>query len=145
MLFCSTKLTRWGRNEVTRSNVGELDRIVISLMQELEHSHPRGIVIATSNLPQHLDHALWRRLVFRVSETVPARTAEFRNRVVQAAGDSSTEQFETVCHERRELHGCGESRRIACPRSRVEYTLKKWRLRNHRLQREISTSTSNMN
>lgn len=41
--------------------VGELDRVVISLMQELEHSSPRGFVVASSNLPKLLDEALWRR------------------------------------------------------------------------------------
>jgi SpoVK/Ycf46/Vps4 family AAA+-type ATPase len=43
------------------SDVGELDRIVIAFMQELEHSTPRGLIIATSNLPEHLDDAIWRR------------------------------------------------------------------------------------
>ena len=41
--------------------MGELDRIVIALMQELEVSETQGIVIATSNLPENLDRALWRR------------------------------------------------------------------------------------
>ena len=41
--------------------VGELDRVVISLMQELEHASPRGFVVASSNLPKLLDEALWRR------------------------------------------------------------------------------------
>jgi len=30
-------------------------------MQELEFSETQGIVIATSNLPENLDRALWRR------------------------------------------------------------------------------------
>jgi SpoVK/Ycf46/Vps4 family AAA+-type ATPase len=38
-----------------------LDRVVISLLQELEHSNPRGLVVASSNLPRALDDALWRR------------------------------------------------------------------------------------
>jgi SpoVK/Ycf46/Vps4 family AAA+-type ATPase len=42
-------------------DVGELDRVVISLLQELEHSNPRGLVVASSNLPRALDDALWRR------------------------------------------------------------------------------------
>ena len=42
-------------------DVGELDRVVISLLQELEHSTPRGLVVASSNLPRALDDALWRR------------------------------------------------------------------------------------
>lgn len=42
-------------------DVGELDRVVISLMQELEHAVPKGIVVATSNVPELLDKALFRR------------------------------------------------------------------------------------
>jgi SpoVK/Ycf46/Vps4 family AAA+-type ATPase len=42
-------------------DVGELDRIVIALLQELEHSRPMGFVIATSNLAVNIDSALWRR------------------------------------------------------------------------------------
>lgn len=42
-------------------DVGELDRVVISLLQELEHSTPRGIIVASSTLPRALDDALWRR------------------------------------------------------------------------------------
>jgi SpoVK/Ycf46/Vps4 family AAA+-type ATPase len=42
-------------------DVGEVDRVVISLLQELEHSTPRGIVVASSNLPRVLDDAIWRR------------------------------------------------------------------------------------
>jgi MoxR-like ATPase len=50
-----------GKQRGNPLDVGELDRIVIALMQELEISETQGIVIATSNLPQNLDRALWRR------------------------------------------------------------------------------------
>lgn len=50
-----------GKQRGNPLDVGELDRIVIALMQELELSETKGIVIATSNLPQNLDRALWRR------------------------------------------------------------------------------------
>ena len=50
-----------GKRRGNPTEVGELDRIVIALMQELELTNPAGLVIATSNIPQHLDHALWRR------------------------------------------------------------------------------------
>lgn len=50
-----------GKRRGNPLDVGELDRIVISLMQELEHSAPSGLVVATSNLPRYLDDALWRR------------------------------------------------------------------------------------
>lgn len=50
-----------GKQRGNPLDVGELDRIVIALMQELEFLETRGVVIATSNLPGHLDRALWRR------------------------------------------------------------------------------------
>ena len=51
--------------------VGELDRIVIAFMQELEHAHGEGFVIATSNIPKALDDALWRRFDLRVAFPKP--------------------------------------------------------------------------
>jgi SpoVK/Ycf46/Vps4 family AAA+-type ATPase len=50
-----------GKRRGNPLDIGELDRIVIAFMQELEHSHPLGFVVATSNLPRELDLALWRR------------------------------------------------------------------------------------
>jgi AAA+ superfamily predicted ATPase len=50
-----------GKRRGSIRDVGELDRVVIALMQELEHAVPEGVVIATSNVPEHLDEALFRR------------------------------------------------------------------------------------
>lgn len=50
-----------GKQRGNPLDVGELDRIVIALMQELDFLETKGIVIATSNLPENLDRALWRR------------------------------------------------------------------------------------
>ncbi len=65
--------------------VGELDRIVIAFMQELEHAHGEGFVIATSNIPRALDDALWRRFDLRIAFPKPKgsdlkRFAERRSR-----------------------------------------------------------------
>lgn len=66
-------------------DVGELDRIVIAFMQELEHAHGEGFVVATSNLPKALDDALWRRFDLRVAFPKPTgsdliRFAEHRSK-----------------------------------------------------------------
>ena len=53
------------------TEVGELDRIVIAFMQELEHSKIQGFIVATSNLPAALDDALWRRFDARVEFPKP--------------------------------------------------------------------------
>jgi SpoVK/Ycf46/Vps4 family AAA+-type ATPase len=62
-----------GKRRGHPSDVGELDRIVIALMQELEFSDSKGLVIATSNLPASLDPALWRRFDLSISFPKPTR------------------------------------------------------------------------
>jgi len=63
-----------GKRRGNPMDVGELDRVVIAFMQELEHSAPAGIVIATSNLPSQLDLALWRRFDLILSFPVPTES-----------------------------------------------------------------------
>jgi AAA+ superfamily predicted ATPase len=65
------ELDALGKRRGNPLDVGELDRIVISLMQELEHSRPMGIIVGTSNLPKHLDDALWRRFDLEVAFKAP--------------------------------------------------------------------------
>lgn len=62
-----------GKQRGNPLDVGELDRIVIALMQELEFSETQGIVIATSNLPGNLDRALWRRFDLVLEFPKPTR------------------------------------------------------------------------
>ena len=64
-----------GKRRGHPSDVGELDRIVIALMQELEFSESKGLLIATSNLPQSLDIALWRRFDLAIEFPKPTRAA----------------------------------------------------------------------
>ncbi len=62
-----------GRRRGKPTDVGELDRVVISLMQQLDLSHPAGLLVATSNIPDELDVALLRR--FDLSVELPAPSA----------------------------------------------------------------------
>ena len=62
-----------GKRRGSPLDVGELDRVVIALLQELEHSQPAGFLIATSNLARHLDDALWRRFDLVVEFPPPSR------------------------------------------------------------------------
>lgn len=62
-----------GKRRGSIGDVGELDRIVIALMQELELSQIPGFVIATSNLPGSLDDALWRRFDLSVKFVAPTK------------------------------------------------------------------------
>lgn len=68
------ELDALGKRRGSPLDVGELDRIVIALMQELEHCRPAGIIVGTSNLATHLDDALWRRFDLTLCFAAPART-----------------------------------------------------------------------
>lgn len=72
-----------GKQRGNPLDVGELDRIVIALMQELEFSETQGIVIATSNLPEHLDRALWRRfdLILHFPKPTKSELAAYTKRM----------------------------------------------------------------
>ncbi len=59
-----------GRRRGKTTDVGELDRVVISLMQQLDLARPAGLIIATSNIPDELDIALLRR--FDLTLELPA-------------------------------------------------------------------------
>jgi SpoVK/Ycf46/Vps4 family AAA+-type ATPase len=63
-----------GKQRGNPLDVGELDRIVIALMQELEFLETQGVVIATSNLPENLDRALWRRFDLVLHFPRPSRS-----------------------------------------------------------------------
>lgn len=87
------ELDALGKRRGNPLDVGELDRIVIALMQELEHSKPKGLIIGTSNLPRHLDDALWRRFDLALHFKAPSKTTlvQFGRRVardkkIKAAG-----------------------------------------------------------
>jgi SpoVK/Ycf46/Vps4 family AAA+-type ATPase len=62
-----------GKRRGSPTDVGELDRIVIALMQELELSELQGFVFATSNIPGSLDPALWRRFDLAVHFPGPSK------------------------------------------------------------------------
>jgi len=63
-----------GKRRGKITDIGELDRVVISLMQQLDLSHPVGLLIATSNIPDELDVALLRRFDLTVEFPAPAAT-----------------------------------------------------------------------
>ncbi|HEX4052877.1 MAG TPA: ATP-binding protein [Tepidisphaeraceae bacterium] len=79
------ELDALGKRRGNPLDVGELDRIVIALMQELEHSAPTGLIIATSNLARHLDDALWRRFDLALEFKAPSSQVlrPFANRLAK--------------------------------------------------------------
>lgn len=91
-----------GKQRGNPLDVGELDRIVIALMQELEFLDTKGIVIATSNLPKNLDHALWRRFDLTLEFPKPTRpelvkyTRELRRKYNLALRKAASKQLGNV-------------------------------------------------
>ena len=81
--------------------VGELDRIVIAFMQELEHAQGDGFIIATSNLPKALDDALWRRFDLRVTFPKPTGKdlARFAGHRSQDFGIRATPEILSLCRK----------------------------------------------
>ena len=62
--------------------VGELKRVVISLLQNIDTLEGRTILLATTNHPHLLDPAIWRRFAYKVQIDVPtleARTLLFQH------------------------------------------------------------------
>jgi SpoVK/Ycf46/Vps4 family AAA+-type ATPase len=77
-----------GRQRGRTADVGEMDRIVISLMQQLELVQPATMLIAASNLMGHLDPALLRRfdVALEFPEPSQAQLVEFAASHAKARG-----------------------------------------------------------
>ncbi len=57
------------------NEVGEMDRAVVALLQNLEHDEPAGLIVASTNVAAHLDAAIWRRFDLVVEFPKPSRAA----------------------------------------------------------------------
>jgi AAA+ superfamily predicted ATPase len=79
--------------------VGELDRIVIAFMQELEHAGSSGFIIGTCNLPRSLDAALWRRfdLAIQFPKPTQQRLAMFVRSRCKVLGFSKSPKLVLRC------------------------------------------------
>lgn len=87
-VFLLDEIDALGRTRGRSHDVGELDRVVISLLQELDHSEPAGLVVAATNLEKAIDPALWRRFSVNLRFPAPASRdlkAFARRRLVASA------------------------------------------------------------
>jgi SpoVK/Ycf46/Vps4 family AAA+-type ATPase len=77
-----------GRHRGRTADVGEMDRVVISLMQQLELVQPQTLLVAASNLIEHLDPALLRRFDFTLEFPRPSRAqlSEFAKHQARTRG-----------------------------------------------------------
>jgi SpoVK/Ycf46/Vps4 family AAA+-type ATPase len=62
-----------GQSRGRAEDVGELDRIVVSLLQELDHSRPLGLIVAATNRADSLDDALLRRFDLCIEFPIPPK------------------------------------------------------------------------
>jgi SpoVK/Ycf46/Vps4 family AAA+-type ATPase len=81
-IFLLDEFDAIARTRGRTSDVGELDRIVISLLQELDHTAPKGIVIAATNAADAIDRAIWRRFDAHIEFPLP--TSQKVRRFVQS-------------------------------------------------------------
>ena len=63
------------------NDVGEIRRVLNSFLQFMEQDHSDSVIAATSNLPECLDRALFRRFDFALNYPMP--TGAMANRVIR--------------------------------------------------------------
>ena len=101
-----------GKTRGSTTDVGELDRIVIALMQELELSDLKGFIVATSNIPDSLDAALWRRFDWLLrSIAQSARDSHFRQSQGQVVQTDTAKRSLQSHSPPKELRGSRKCRR----------------------------------
>jgi len=58
-----------------RQELGELKRVVVSLLQNLDKLNPERVLIAATNHEHLLDPAIWRRFAYKLNITLPGEGA----------------------------------------------------------------------
>ena len=101
-----------GRTRTDTSEHNELRRVVNSLLTMMERQRSRGLFIAATNLPDSLDHAVWRRFDEIIEMSVPNKAninsllaLKFKNfktsfkleNKVKELGDMSYADIERIC------------------------------------------------
>lgn len=86
-IFLLDEFDAIARTRGRASDVGELDRIVISLLQELDHTAPKGIVVAATNTAGAIDRAIWRRFDAHIEFPLPTQQ-KVRSFICNLLGDT---------------------------------------------------------
>lgn len=100
-----------GKRRGSPLDVGELDRVVIALLQELEHSSPAGLLVATSNLASMLDEALWRRFDLLVEFARPNKK-DLQSFVREIARQRSVTLTPRLARELAGVENYGDAERV---------------------------------
>jgi len=62
--------------------LGELKRVVVSLLQNIDNLDKKTVLLAATNHPQLLDPAVWRRFAYKIELGLPSE--EVRTGIIQA-------------------------------------------------------------
>ena len=87
-VLCFDEIDAIGVARGRAHEVGEMNRIVIAVMQELDQTHKNAIIIGTTNRFDQIDPALVRRfpLRYELMPLSPAEVREFAHKFFQYAG-----------------------------------------------------------
>lgn len=101
-----------------RQELGELKRVVVSLLQNIDSIQGKTVLLAATNHPHLLDPAIWRRFAYRVEIGLPKEDAR-RQMFAQFLGGSAERTLERYAKASDGLSGsdirdiCESARRAA--------------------------------
>ena len=98
-VLCFDEIDAIGMTRGQALDVGEMNRIVIAIMQELDQTHNNTIIIGTTNRFDQLDPALVRRFPLRYELTPlsASETKEFAHKFFRYAGLAPADWIDSWC------------------------------------------------
>lgn len=98
-VLCFDEIDAIGVARGQAHEVGEMNRIVIAVMQELDQTHNNAIIVGTTNRFDQIDPALVRRfpLQYQLMPLSPAEVREFAHKFFQYAGLVPDEWVDEWC------------------------------------------------
>lgn len=98
-VLCFDEIDAIGMARGQKDDVGEMNRIVIALMQEMDRLHNKVIIIGTTNRFDRLDPALVRRfpLQYELKPLAAAEVKQLAQKFFTYAGIDSTDWLQAWC------------------------------------------------
>jgi len=78
MVLLLDELDAIGATRGQGDDIREIDRVIVTLLQEFDHSQTSGIIIAATNLEGLIDPALWRRFDLTLKFPYPSKNARVK-------------------------------------------------------------------